>query len=193
MMGEADFRQVRSLTKHILENRHGFQWSLQGLGMLRCSLPSNHRLHVWYPAFAWVKDAILHTHPWSFKSGIISGTILNTRFKAQERDELWCETWKGMTIKCGPGGCAMSEAETYHLLRMPTEVWCAGSHYEQAADEIHLSQPTDGTVSIIERLNDTEIAKVFWPVGKSWDSAEPRPPTREELDEACEFALMGFK
>lgn len=192
MMDEAHFKQVRALTKYILQRRHSFEWTIQGLGMLRCALPNNHRLHVWYPGFAWVHNAVLHTHPWRFKSSIISGTIINTRFKVQDRDELYTETWQGMTIKCGPGSCAMSEPETYHLLRMPAEVWCAGMHYEQAADEIHFSQPTDGTVTIIERLDDTEIAKVFWPAGKAWDSAEARVPTPEQLDEACEFALAKF-
>lgn len=193
VLSHHSFLIARAMAIDILSHPLDHKWTLQGLGMLRCSLPDGVRLHVWTPQLAWVKDAILHDHPWSFESGIISGSIINTRFVEQERDELHTETWEGMTIKCGAGGCAMSEKKVYHLLRMPPEVYTAGDIYTQAANEIHLSQPSDGAVSIIRRLDDTEQARVFWPVGKSWDSAEPRTPYEDEIEMACGFALAGFK
>lgn len=50
----------------------------------------------------------------------------------------------------------------------------------------------DGTVTLNERIGDTEHARVFWPYGTDWVDAIPRPATREEVSDAVLNSLRRW-
>lgn len=187
-----EHKVLQSMVTDILKNRHRYDWTLQGLGMLRLKLPNGMRLHVWDDRFRWVADARIHDHPWDFTSLIVSGMIWNTRYHPTPRAD-----WKDigtasiarnqLRIKCGEGSCDHGEPVPVVLIPLDTETYGPGMRYNQRRDEIHLSEALNGTVSIIERIGDTEIANVYYE--KTWDSAEPRRPCAIQLETICTGAL----
>lgn len=83
---------------------------------------------------------------------------------------------------------------TYHLTVAREEEIPTGWTYHQIASEVHLSDPIDGTVTFNERQRVGEdVARVFWPVGTQWVSAEPRTATAEEVDFITKFALSKWR
>lgn len=153
-------------------------WSLQGFGLLRLYLTKELRLHVWDARFAIKDVSLIHTHPWDFESYVLSGRLTNFRYEKVAGD-----THLGCVIQCGENAQLKNEPEPCHLKEVSKEILFGGQTYHQKADEIHLSQPADGTVTLIERTfkADTEHAWSFWSKGAEWTSAAPRPATKEEV------------
>lgn len=87
-----------------------------------------------------------------------------------------------------------SPPEPVRLHRMICERYFAGNSYSQKHDEIHESQPEDGTVTIVVRSfkQDTEHARVYWPKGNEWVSAEPRPATEKEVIDITRASLARW-
>jgi hypothetical protein len=55
---------------------------------------------------------------------------------------------------------------------------------------IHETDAEDGTVTIIRKTpTGDDSARVFWKVGTTWGSAEPRPATPDEVRLVSERAL----
>ena len=193
-----DLVMLRGTVKALLENPHGRKWSLQGFGMLRLYISPVHRLHVWHPRFGvtGIFGSSVHTHPWDFASCILNGAITNIRYmKTAGRGFIpGAEQYNEQTIKCGPGGCAMSEPQSTWLIPCNPETYGVGQRYSQRAEEIHRSEPTPGTVTAIERRfkEDTEHAQVYWQ-GNRWVSAEPRPATAEEIEDITQAALAVWE
>jgi hypothetical protein len=188
---------TKQLTKAILEHADSFDWTLQGLGMLRTYLSLEVRLHVWHSGFKFKEgDQIaseLHTHPWNFHSLVVAGRVRNYRFLEVAGTSLGTGQAiprKRQTIRCGEGGGLIGDPVDVFLAEQPTETFEEGETYTQKAEEIHRSLPDDGTVTIIERefLDDTEHAFVYF--RGEWISAEPRPATPEEVAEITGFALQ---
>ena len=178
----------KDLVKHVLENAERFEWTLQGLGMLRTYLSSNRalRLHVWHPVARVKNVSDIHTHPWSFTSEVIAGAVTNVRYARvleYESQETLDMPLVESRILCGEGGGLIGFPQNVWLRRGEQELYFEGESYAQSAEEIHRSIPSDGTVTIIRRTFGTDVdhASVFWERSKEWGSAEPRPPTREEL------------
>jgi hypothetical protein len=164
-------------------------WSLQGFGMLRLYLTKELRLHIWDSRFAVDNVSLLHDHPWDFESLIISGGLTNYRYNfAAGSGYLYS------VIQCGAGGCAKTEPAPCALTERSIENLGPTEIYRQIADEIHKSVPDDGTITLIERTfkADTEHARVFWPEGEKWVSAEPRPATPEEVNAITFNALKKW-
>jgi hypothetical protein len=182
-------------------------WSLQGFGMLRLYLSSDVRLHVWSDADIAEGVSEIHDHPWDFTSHVISGVVQNTRYRVdfprsnspdptvtdnplmpwgRSKPTHWEEK-----IKCGPGGGALGDERLVVLVAQPVEVIKAGGTYSQRAYEVHDSAPSNGAVTVIHRSfhQDTEHARVFYPIGEKWGSAEPRPATAEEVHRIVGLAL----
>lgn len=190
---------MRSLVKSILEHPEGHGWTLQGFGMLRTYITPELRLHVWDSRFR-VKDvSVVHTHPWNFRSTVIAGVVRNMRY--EEADGQGGLRYMRQQILCGPGG-GFSEPDPVevslrvvrHWLIEPRETYVAGQVYNQLANEIHMSEPEDGTVTLVERefLADVDHAYVYWRAGKEWVTAEPREATEDEVRQICWRALSRF-
>jgi hypothetical protein len=173
------------------------RWTVQGFGMLRTYLPvpgnnKRFRLNVWNSALAVPGVSIMHDHPWDFDSWIINGKFRNVRYVA---DHFSGDDFKYMTIKCGEDGCSMSEPAKVRLRALPTEHYKTGDTYHQDAHEIHASYYDDGTVTLNDRVGDTEHAKVFWadePQGY-WVDAKPREATTEEIIQTSTLALTKWE
>lgn len=186
---------TKQLVKTILENASAFKWSLQGLGMLRLYLSTEVRLHVWDSRYAVPNVSTVHDHPWSFESYVVAGQVHQFRYKetTPADGQLWAESepYLFSVLQCGPGGCAKTQPQPIRLCKMQRERYWEDCSYVQTHDEIHESIPEDGTVTIVTRTfrEDTEHARVFWPYGTDWVSAEPRPAMPAEVYSITSNAL----
>lgn len=184
-----EFDTTRALCIKILENAHAYTWTTQGLGMLRMYLTPDKslRLHIWHGALCDPRASRLHNHPWDFDSLIVSGKIGNVRYVRTTIGDPWMQN----TITCGPGGCEVSVPKQVRLKQSYLETYTTGGKYSQLADEIHDTQPSNGTVTIIRRTfhEDTERANVFFKPGEKWYSAEPRCATPDEIEMVVAAAL----
>lgn len=186
----------KALVRAILERPFAFDWTLQGLGMLRTYLGADNavRMHVWDSDYAVPGVSQMHTHPWDFASRVAVGAVHQMRYLRHVDGSTFGDEVRFVmeqSLRCGAGGGLEAKPERLILHEQPVEVYYEGETYTQAADEIHVSIPADGTVTLIERVfrPDTEHAFVFWPQGEEWVSAEPRPATPEEVRRICERSL----
>jgi hypothetical protein len=204
-VGRTRFEHERTklLVQTILSHPYQYEWTAQGLGMLRMYLAPHLRLHIWDmrpTAGLIVPDASpIHDHPWDLESYIVAGLMQQRRFKIVTSpfgvDPLYdptkeYEILKYTTIECGKNAHCTSEPKIALVERGEIENIREGDQYTQVHDEIHESFPVSGTVTIVRRtfLEDTEHARAFWR-GKNWVSAAPRPATNEEIDKVCGYAL----
>jgi hypothetical protein len=180
--------KTKALVKYLLSNPAGFDWSLQGLGMLRLYLSKEARLHIWDSRYTVHNVSSLHTHPWHFVSEVVAGVVRNVRFTEVPVNSIEYvgaypvgDVFKTADIKCGFGAYVQNQRET-RLLSGGVEQYVEGQEYTQLANEIHESFPLDGTVTIVHRefTPDTEMARVFWRTGE-FVSAEPRRATLDEV------------
>ncbi len=162
--------------------------------MLRVYLSKNVRLHIWHSAFAVPNVSRLHTHPWNFCSLVVAGSLVNKRYREPPNTGLTAEHAMSQIIQCGPGGCLKGEPRRTLLLSQAPELYAAGSTYYQHRDEVHDTIPKDGTVTLVTRTfdGDEDHARVFWPVGTKWVSAEPRTATKAEVDAIVSAALSIY-
>lgn len=196
-----NIRELRAMAHAILTHADCYKWSLQGFGMLRLHLDDDVRLHIWDDRYRVRDVSVIHDHAqWGLKSTIISGAMRNTRFAFSDRvapSSVNLTAPHGLyryaTIKAGVGGGIVSESKFCILTAGKTEKYKTGDSYSQEADEIHLSMPQSGTVTIMTKTpNDTDTARVFWPHDMQWVSAEPRAATRDEVDAIVAGALRGW-
>lgn len=202
------------LVRRVLENPK-LEWSYQGFGMLRHYLSKAVRLHIWDPTRAVPHVSVIHDHPWDFESLVVCGSIENTLYwrilSAEEcRDP---ENWEGRSLKsglasaasfangpashllekivCGPSGHALGCALPVRLTKYSSVRYRAGESYAEQREWLHESRPEPGTVTIVTRkfYQDTEHARVCYPLGTEWVSAEPRPATEEEVAHFTALAL----
>lgn len=178
---------MRRLTYFILKNADKFEWSLQGLGMLRLYLPGEARLHVWDTRYAFPGASPIHDHlQWGLTSTILSGGLTNFRYKeGSGKPYHWAR------FKAGYGAKQLHEAEVMLLQRQRGEQYLVGQTYSQEPNEIHETCADYGTVSLMQKRPsaDGETARIFWPEGTEWGSAEPRPATAEEVKAITSYAL----
>ncbi len=186
----------RLFAKKILEQAEHYEWSLQGLGMLRLYLDDNTRLHVWDRRFAFPGASPIHDHlQWALNSTIISGSMVNVRYT--ERTD--CVRPNQMThmvgtLKAGYGCYFKDEPKPTRLVQQEPEFYSPGDSYWQRATEIHESKPEDGTVTLMRKTptEDKESARVFWPISTEWGSAEPRRATIHEVIAITGYALAKW-
>lgn len=186
--------------------------------MLRCYLTKNIRLHVWDSRLRVPEVSIAHDHPWDFRSYVVSGSIHNIVMKedndqpnyvslAAPIDEFnWSPDGENYlmfgrtyqytrtTIRCGTGGCELGDYVPVLLSVTACQHVPAGYFYERRAEEVHVSQPSEGCVTLVERQfrKDEEHAKVYFRTPR-WVSAEPRPATDEEIDRTIASALAAWE
>jgi hypothetical protein len=195
------------LVKGLLKNPTKLGWSLQGMGMLRTYLSREIRLHVWDSRFR-VKDVSdIHDHPWDFESLVICGIVCNTRYEVRRAEASFDEDAPGWPhsnathhegrIICGPAPSVKGAQDicAVRLAAKPDEVLGAGDSYRMKADEVHRTTYENGTVTVCRRVfrEDTEHARIYWPLGLEWVSAEPRAATAEEVTSICGEALRNWR
>ena len=187
---------VNGLIRAILEKPSGFDWSVQGLGMMRLYLNKNTRLHLWDSSLKVTGVSPIHTHPWHFRSHVISGHLLNLRFTEITPRDVFDTVRSGqynrVKIVCGAGAKTVGETEIVTLQREPLENYRGGETYEQKATDIHWSFAQSGTVTVCHRtfLEDTEHANIYWPGDGPFVSAEPRRATQTEVSRVTLAALQ---
>lgn len=183
---------LRTMARFLLLNAERFEWSLQGLGMLRLHIEgSNSRLHIWDRRFAYPGASPIHDHQqWALHSTVLSGRLTNYRFVEREDGEAY---WYQL-IKAGYGYFVKEGPLPICLARLAPEHYEVGDTYSQRPEEIHETVPLDGTVTLMRKTPtaDPEAARVFWPVGEEWGTAEPRAATAQEVLDITRYALSIF-
>jgi hypothetical protein len=189
-----DFARV--IVKDVLGNPFRWEWSVQGFGMLRTYFGEDKRfrLNVWDSHLAVPLCSLIHDHPWSFDSLIVSGLFQNLRYSCMPSN-MHEATHEWRVIRTGPGGGPDGDGGFCTLQSMAVELYAPGQVYHQEPTEVHASHYEDGCVTLNDRkrLPDGEHARVFWPIGSAWVDAMPRPATIEEIDTTCLNALRRFK
>jgi hypothetical protein len=197
----SDLRKVylaeqRRMAEARLRDWAAHSWTLQGFGMLRLHLPDNHRLHIWDSRYRVPGVSDIHDHmQWGFKSTVIAGELLNQHYHEVAANWPGSIAFDSVTLKPGVGTHFKDEVRRVWLVQ-PTAArqrLVAGDSYRQAPREIHSSHPVDGTVTLMQKFpTGDDSARVFWPAGGRWVSAEPRPATPEEVDSIVSYALRRW-
>lgn len=201
------FNKLRAMVQAVLTNPRRYDWTLQGFGMLRTYISKETRLHIWDHGYR-VRDVTdVHDHPWHFNSLVISGTIINTRYKVhpcshtdEQIEALRIRTpFVKSTIVCGVGGgnhvaTVKERGERVWLEPLEPETYTTGKIYRQEANEVHHSSFGSGTVTLVTRefQKDTEHAHVFFKADQEWVSAEPRDAKPVEIEDICKNALRNW-
>lgn len=182
---------LKTLAEAILTNAHAYEWSLQGMGMLRLHLPNHCRLHVWDSRYRVPNVSMIHDHlQWGLTSIVVAGQLTNRRYKFAVHSGL---PYKMATLKPGVGCYFKSEPQNVFLTALPPEVYRAGDMYGQGPSVVHESEPTDGTVTFLRKApTGDESACVFWPAGSEWVSAEPRRAEKDEVEDIVSYALDAW-
>ncbi len=191
-------KHTRLLVENILIRPEGFDWTVQGLGILRIYLSKAVRLHIWDMSLRVPGVSALHTHPWDLASTVVAGRYKQHRYletaKLPNPSYAEKQTFRTCEIQCGENACVTTESAEIELTECPIEIVPEGGSYFQKAEEIHLSCPEDGTVTLIERTfkEDTEHARVFWRGVGGWVDAKPRPATELEIKDVTLRALATW-
>lgn len=206
-MKEGIVKYVRPLVHDVLRNWINRKWTLQGFGMLRTYVSKELRLHVWDRRFAVPKVTTIHDHPWDFDSFVISGRIVNTRYRVRpcahtdaQVDALRIRApFVKAQIVCGPGTgndpkALKAAGDRVWLEPLEPETYGPGDSYWQRSDEVHHTSYADGTVTLVHRQfkADTEHAHVYFKADEEWVSAEPRDATPDEVSQIVDLALSRF-
>ncbi len=194
-----DLTFLKPLVSSILRDEHR-EWTVQGFGFLRtyfgpADAPKKFRLNLWDSRFTVPNVSTIHDHPWSLKSLIVAGRLWNQRYTLEQRESYSpCFPTHAFTIiKTGEGGgLEKSPIQTCNLIAKVEEAYYLGGTYAQRADEIHETRFFDGTITLNERVGDTEHARVFWPYGTEWVDAMPRPATPYEVASAVDYSLREW-
>lgn len=164
----------------LLKKPETVEWSVQGLGMLRTYLSPEMRVHVWNNSHAVKEVSTIHDHPWDFDSLVLCGRMVNLVYETEEGDP----THHEQHIVCGVGAHTVGEKSDVRLVVKSNDAHYANEIYRMRAEQLHTSMPIDGTVTIIRRtkyMPDRDRARVFFPLGTDFVSAEPRPATPDEV------------
>lgn len=186
---------LKAIVKGILVHPYGEakRWSVQGLGMLRLYIDDVARLHIWDRRLEYADVSKMHTHSWRLRSLVVAGQIQNMRFTPCDRDDLSRPSaiYNKQRLHCGMEGGLLDKPMVIRLGEHPIETYEEGESYQQEAEEIHISYPADGTVTIMERAwdGDNGEAFVYWPYGMAWGDAKPRVATESQVFTVTQSAL----
>lgn len=171
-------------------------WSVQGFGVLRLYIRRIGRLHIWDSQLRYPGVSMIHNHSWDLRSTVVFGELRNTKFLELPADDLRSGSeayWKHRLLT-GYKARVINGSEQVRLHKYPGKVYQPGEQYVQAADEIHLTETLDGTVTLMERNEDTNgEADVYWRVGERWGDATPRRATLDEVRSTILRALRWLE
>lgn len=175
----------------ILDKADQYEWSVQGLGMLRHYIRGQGRLHIWDSKLRYPGASLIHNHSWDLRSTVVAGRLVNTRFQI---DPVVGYKFKTQRLVTGYKTHMVSQVEDVLLLPDPREIYLPGDDYVQTAKVIHQTEADDVTVTLMERTEDVDgEADVFWPAGESWVTAKPRPATLVEIAETVVRAIAAIE
>ncbi len=193
-MNQVPFEVLRAAVRAVLERPAGFDWSVQGFGMMRTYFghDKRYRLNLWDSALSVPDVSIIHDHPWDLRSWIVAGSLQNVRYRVGTLfgTLLSGDLYRFMVIEPGEkfDGHAF-ETGAVHLSPELSETYSPGGTYTQRAGEVHSSHPIDGSVTVNDRTNrGPDRARVFWRDGE-WVDAKPRPATLIEVARTADRAL----
>lgn len=186
--------ELQAMARAILVNAQHYEWSLQGMGLLRLHLAGNCRLHVWDRRYRVPGVSMIHDHlQWALKSTVISGRLVNRRYYDFGLGTFDKATHLFATIKPGYGTFFKHEPKPVILACRGDEEYLPGQSYSQSPSEIHETDADDGTVTIMMKTpTSDESARVFWPAGEEWGSAEPRIASAMEVKSIVDNALANW-
>lgn len=190
-----DLTFIQPLVASILRDEDR-DWTVQGFGFLRTyfgppDAPKRFRLNLWDSCFTVPGVSTIHDHPWGFTSLIVAGAFVNQRYVIDCNGQ----THHFGTVKTGEGG-GLEPGTTHEVGLIPQrpELYGPGDTYHQEAGEIHETIFANGTVTLNERIGDTQHASVFWPSGTNWVDAVPHRARCDEVRAAVIASLeMWFK
>lgn len=197
---KTDLTFLRPLVANTLQDDRR-EWTIQGFGFIRtyfgpADAPKKFRLNVWHSRFTVPHVSTIHDHPWDLTSLIVAGETFNQRYRMMNlpvQVEPLDYTHAFTTIKTGVGGgLEKSPFNACVLEKYPTEHYRPGDSYQQHAEEIHETKFLDGSVTLNERIGDTERARVFWRYGTDWVDAFPRAATRDEVADTVLYSLREW-
>ncbi len=194
---KTDLTFLKPLVVQVLQDERR-DWTVQGFGFLRTYFgpvanPKRFRLNLWDNRFTTPNVSTIHDHPWDFTSVIVAGEFINQRYHMAVRSAGVECTHAYTTLKTGiGGGLVKSDFNACILVPLHEEHYRPGNVYAQVAEEIHETKFKDGSVTLNERIGDTEQARVFWPWGTHWVDAMPRPATKEEVADAVQNSLRRW-
>lgn len=185
-----NLKQLRVLTRAILERAQAFPWTLQGMGMLRLHLSDDTRLHVWDSRYRVKGVSMIHDHmQWGLESTIVAGRLRNHQYTMG----IAGEPMKFAVLKPGAGCHFKSEVTPCNLYAHAPMQYDEGATYRQLPLEIHETDALDGTVTLMKKFPTLdESARVFWPADGDWVSAEPRAATAAEIEAITQNALREW-
>lgn len=166
-----------------------YQWSLQGMGLLRLYLNDNYRLHIWDSRFRAPGVSMIHDHlQWAFDSTVIAGRVVNIKYNMNHGPGMKEEdaTHKYQTMRAGYNCIALHSPRLCQLWKSAEEICSAGVNYHQEGFEVHETDALDGTVTLMHKFptqNEAQkdTARVFWKANEEWGSAEPRIASQSEV------------
>lgn len=176
-MTAASVVALRAVAEGILRSASRYSWTLQGFGMLRLHLPGDFRLHVWDSRFRNENVSDIHDHQqWGLRSTVVAGALVNRLYFEVAESWLGARQYHVVTLKPGVGTHFKDDVRSVWLRTSEhaTRAYMPGESYQQAPGEIHSSHPEDGTVTVMQKFpTGDESARVFWPHGTDWVTAEP--------------------
>jgi hypothetical protein len=179
-----DHRLDQALVRTILEHAADYPWRLQEIGLLALRLDDRreYRLHVWDPD-GCVGDPPIHDHPYDFTSTVISGELVNTRYREDPSGDEYCRE------RYSPQREDDRRTDLVRLVGTSTTL-VAGDRYHHLAAELHDSHQAPGTVTIIRCswLDRPELTVCHRP-DAPWVSGQSRPATPHEIKRITAAAL----
>lgn len=175
-------RALQIAVLQILDQAHSWSWSVQGFGMLRLYVRKVGRIHLWDEALRYPNVSMVHNHSWDLKSHVVCGLVVNTRYEQRScEDTFFGQTYHGKRMITGYQCSDVQPLDDCMLREEVIERFGPGETYSQRAAELHRTDAVDGTVTLMERNEDTNgQADIRWLYGTKWGTARPRPATPEE-------------
>lgn len=175
----------KKYARKILETALERQWSVLGFGKMGTNVTQNCKLHVWDRLLLNPRIPAVHSHSFNLKSLVMAGNVRQIRMKEGDTGEEWNK------ISVSTAGKPTSERSKARLVEMPAEKFGEGQQYSQVADEVHLSFPDDGTVTLVEWefCPFPRHMNVYWRGSGPWSDAKPRRATDEEVEKVAKNAL----
>lgn len=169
------------------------RWRVHGIGMMQLYLPDDVRLHIWHKQLRVTNVSMMHTHAWDFTSHVLWGEVYNRRYVESEWEN--DPVFHKYKINPGPKPEPVLLGEV-HCKPLKSEVFREGHSYTQKHEEIHYSNPDDGTVTLVERDRGDidDAAFIYCHQAHPFVSAAPRTPTVGEIHEVLSEAIsLGRK